>query len=91
MCNDIEVEAAVIVKLEEINVDLLVDLGIVEINVWSVIVKAFGELTDMEDDNCKNVTELIIGIEVENVVIVKPKDLMVDLFVDRITVELNIW
>ena len=36
MCNDIEVEAAVIVKLEEINVDLLVDLGIVEINVWSV-------------------------------------------------------
>ena len=45
----------------------------------------------MEENNCKNVTELIIGIEVENVVIVKPKDLMVDLFVDRITVELNIW
>ena len=45
----------------------------------------------MEDDNCKNVTELIIGIEIENVVIVKPKDVMVDLFVDRITVELNIW
>ena len=41
MCNDIEVEAAVIVELEEINVDLLVDLGIVEINVWSVIVKAY--------------------------------------------------
>ena len=45
----------------------------------------------MEENNCKNVTELIIGIEVENVVIVKPKDVMVDLFVDRITVELNIW
>ena len=78
----VEVEAVVIIKLDEVMVDILVDLVRVKLNVWSVFVESFGDLEDVKDDVSENFdTEVNIGVKFKAVVIDEVEKVMSDLMV----------